>query len=121
MEELNTNYMCRPYKLYADHSLAFQLQLAGFRLHPGPLPEQYRTLLNQVLSSLFSSWLGLIELIPLGNPKYCLHSLTKLSQVGSSKEKKAKNKKNKKHRGGGSETPAYEEGGRAGEEIRFFF
>ena len=25
-----------------------QLQLAGFRLHPGPLPEQYRTLLNQV-------------------------------------------------------------------------
>merc|ERR1719264_1543687 len=24
-----------------------QLQLAGFRLHPGPLPEQYRTLLNQ--------------------------------------------------------------------------
>ena len=35
-------------------------------------------------------------------------------QVGSSKEKKAKNKKNKKHRGGGGETPAYEEGGRAG-------
>merc|ERR1712080_478745 len=57
-----------------------QLQMAGFRLHPGPLPEQYRTLLNQ---------------------------------VGSSKEKKAKNKKNKKHRGGGSESPAYEEGGRA--------
>merc|ERR1712020_507305 len=28
-----------------------QLQLAGFRLHPGPLPEQYRTLLNQVGSS----------------------------------------------------------------------
>ena len=25
-----------------------QLQLAGFRLHPGPLPEQYRSLLNQV-------------------------------------------------------------------------
>merc|ERR1719331_3385365 len=25
-----------------------QLQLAGFRLHPGPLPEQYRTLLNQM-------------------------------------------------------------------------
>merc|ERR1711972_453005 len=60
-----------------------QLQLAGFRLHPGPLPEQYRTLLNQ---------------------------------VGSSKEKKAKNKKNKKHRGGGSETPAYEESGRAEED-----
>ena len=34
--------------------------------------------------------------------------------MGSSKEKKAKNKKNKKHRGGGSETPAYEESGRAG-------
>ena len=27
-----------------------QLQLAGFRLHPGPLPEQYRSLLNQVPS-----------------------------------------------------------------------
>ena len=25
-----------------------QLQLAGFRLHPGPLPEQYRSLLNQM-------------------------------------------------------------------------
>jgi len=25
-----------------------QLQLAGFRLHPGPLPEQYRSMLNQV-------------------------------------------------------------------------
>ena len=25
-----------------------QLQLAGFRLHPAPLPEQYRALLNQV-------------------------------------------------------------------------
>ena len=25
-----------------------QLQLAGFRLHPGPLPEQYRAMLNQV-------------------------------------------------------------------------
>merc|ERR1719186_1277538 len=25
-----------------------QLQMAGFRLHPGPLPEQYRSLLNQV-------------------------------------------------------------------------
>jgi len=25
-----------------------QLQTAGFRLHPGPLPEQYRSLLNQV-------------------------------------------------------------------------
>lgn len=25
-----------------------QLQLSGFRLHPGPLPEQYRALLNQV-------------------------------------------------------------------------
>jgi len=25
-----------------------QLQLAGFRLHPGPLPEQYRTLINQM-------------------------------------------------------------------------
>merc|ERR1719330_1928457 len=25
-----------------------QLQLSGFRLHPGPLPEQYRTLLNQM-------------------------------------------------------------------------
>jgi mediator of RNA polymerase II transcription subunit 19 len=28
-----------------------QLQLAGFRLHPGPLPEQYRSLLNQVRCS----------------------------------------------------------------------
>ena len=111
MEELNTNYMFRPYKVYADHSLAFQLQLAGFRLHPGPLPEQYRTLLNQVLSSLFSSWLGLSELNLSDQADH---------QVGTSKEKKAKNKKNKKHRGGGSETPAYEEGGRAGEEMRFF-
>jgi len=25
-----------------------QVQLSGFRLHPGPLPEQYRTLLNQM-------------------------------------------------------------------------
>merc|ERR1719509_562806 len=25
-----------------------QLQMAGFRLHPGPLPDQYRSLLNQV-------------------------------------------------------------------------
>merc|ERR1712080_809606 len=25
-----------------------QLQLAGFRLRPGPLPEQYRSMLNQV-------------------------------------------------------------------------
>ena len=30
-----------------------QLQLAGFRLHPGPLPEQYRSLLNQVWLFLF--------------------------------------------------------------------
>jgi len=28
-----------------------QLQLAGFRLHPGPLPEQYRAMLNQVSQS----------------------------------------------------------------------
>jgi len=27
-----------------------QLQLTGFRLHPGPLPEQYRAVLNQVQS-----------------------------------------------------------------------
>ena len=55
----------------------------------------------------------------MNSPKSCriLHSqYDQAKQVGSSKEKKAKNKKNKKHRGGGSETPAYEEGGRAGEK-----
>ena len=41
--------------------------------------------------------------------------------MGSSKEKKAKNKKNKKHRGGGSETPAYEESGRAGKAFTTFY
>jgi len=29
-------------------TLLNQLQLTGFRLHPGPLPEQYRAVLNQV-------------------------------------------------------------------------
>ena len=103
-------------------SNVFQLQLAGFRLHPGPLPEQYRTLLNQVSPVLI--WLGLelliksIEHLSDGKPQISQsHAQSdQAGQVGSSKEKKAKNKKNKKHRGGGSETPAYEEGGRAGEK-----
>ena len=101
-------------------SNVFQLQLAGFRLHPGPLPEQYRTLLNQVSPVLI--WLGLelliesIEHLSDGKPQISHAQSDQAGQVGSSKEKKAKNKKNKKHRGGGSETPAYEEGGRAGEK-----
>ena len=62
--------------------------------------------------------LNLLKSCPMGNPQTLVSQSDQAEQVGSSKEKKAKNKKNKKHRGGGSETPAYEEGGRAGEQIR---
>ena len=69
---------------------------------------------------LFFIELNLLKSCPMGNLLISGRQSDQAEQVGSSKEKKAKNKKNKKHRGGGSETPAYEEGGRAGEQQRIW-
>lgn len=65
-----------------------QLQLTGFRLHPGPLPEQYRAVLNQVQGK---------DKKKAKKRKHNRGSDTPAHEEGRSEEDRERKRKHKKH------------------------